>query len=153
MRTTAEHTEAINRRNAARTVDAFLTYAAQPSEDWREDALCAQMPDPDAWHPPKGGSAREPKKVCGMCIVREQCLAYALEHQVPHGIWGGKTERERRAILAQAPPPPRTEQTDAEVLGLLDAGMPINEIAQVLGISRAAVDKRLLRARRRRGAA
>lgn len=36
-------------------------------------------------------------KECQGCHVLEQCLAYSLAHRV-RGIWGGKTEAERRAI-------------------------------------------------------
>jgi WhiB family redox-sensing transcriptional regulator len=30
--------------------------------------------------------------------VASECLEYALEHHVDHGVWGGKSERERRRI-------------------------------------------------------
>lgn len=104
MRTTAEHTEAISLRNAARAVDAILTYAAGPAEDWREDALCAQMPVPDAWFPEKGERPHAAKKVCALCPdwVRDACLAYALENGIDHGIWGGKSGRERREMRGAA---------------------------------------------------
>lgn len=58
-------------------------------------ALCTQT-DPEAF-PEKGGSTREAKIICSSCEVREQCLEYALEHDVNvFGIWGGMSERERR---------------------------------------------------------
>ena len=38
------------------------------------------------------------KKVCAKCPVRNTCLEYALETRQPIGIWGGKTEHERRNI-------------------------------------------------------
>ena len=37
--------------------------------------------------------------ICQTCPVKVECLAYALEHRMDYGIWGGKTERERRTIL------------------------------------------------------
>lgn len=35
---------------------------------------------------------------CQTCVVREDCLAYALENREDHGVWGGETERGRRRI-------------------------------------------------------
>jgi WhiB family redox-sensing transcriptional regulator len=76
--------------------------------DWTADALCAQT-DPALFFPKKGGSTREAKAVCTSCPVRQECLDYALDYEshnhpgadtrAPHGIWGGLTERERRALL------------------------------------------------------
>jgi WhiB family redox-sensing transcriptional regulator len=39
------------------------------------------------------------KSICEACAVRVACLEYALQIREPHGIWGGLTENERRAIL------------------------------------------------------
>jgi WhiB family transcriptional regulator, redox-sensing transcriptional regulator len=64
---------------------------------WQEAALCAQA-DPDAWFPEKGGSVRDVKAVCRECPVRAECLLLALERGEDHGVWGGLTERERRAL-------------------------------------------------------
>jgi WhiB family redox-sensing transcriptional regulator len=71
--------------------------ASDETYDWRDYAACAQT-DPDCFFPEKGGSTREAKKVCRGCFVRVECLEYALEHQERFGIWGGLSERERRAL-------------------------------------------------------
>ena len=68
---------------------------------WQERALCAQT-DPEAFFPEKGGSTREAKKICEVCPVRAECLAYALEHDERFGIWGGLSERERRRLKRMA---------------------------------------------------
>lgn len=64
---------------------------------WQEHALCAQT-DPEAFFPEKGGSTREAKAVCANCSVRAECLDYALKNDERFGIWGGKSERERRLV-------------------------------------------------------
>ena len=69
--------------------------------DWQKKALCAQT-DPELFHPEKGGSTRDAKKVCGACDVRSQCLESALENDERHGIWGGLSERERRRLRSRA---------------------------------------------------
>lgn len=62
---------------------------------WQHKALCAQT-DPEAFFPEKGGSTKDAKRVCAHCEVRDQCLAWAIEHDERFGIWGGLSERERR---------------------------------------------------------
>ncbi|WP_412753963.1 WhiB family transcriptional regulator [Krasilnikovia sp. M28-CT-15] len=65
--------------------------------DWRDEGLCAQS-DPDAFYPDKNTSALPAKQVCAGCPVRRPCLQYALEHDERFGIWGGLSEKERRAL-------------------------------------------------------
>ena len=36
------------------------------------------------------------KEVCAACLVRRQCLQFALATRQAHGVWGGTTEEERR---------------------------------------------------------
>jgi hypothetical protein len=75
---------------------ALLTWL----EPWMADAVCAQT-DPDAFFPEKGGSTAEAKRVCLGCPVRETCLEWALASGERFGIFGGKSERERRKIAQQ----------------------------------------------------
>lgn len=72
-------------------------------EVWTQRAACRGM-DPDLFHPDRGDGGGEDstaavaKSVCAACPVSEQCLEYALRTRQNHGIWGGKSERERRKI-------------------------------------------------------
>jgi WhiB family redox-sensing transcriptional regulator len=66
-------------------------------EPWMQDAACTSA-NPEAWFPEKGGSTRDAKRVCDTCDVVAECLAYALERDERFGIWGGKSERERRKL-------------------------------------------------------
>ncbi len=38
------------------------------------------------------------KAICATCSVRQPCLAYALEINESHGIWGGLNETERKGL-------------------------------------------------------
>ena len=46
----------------------------------------------------RGASTREAKEVCRGCVVREDCLEFALDNGEKFGIWGGMSERERRRL-------------------------------------------------------
>ena len=39
--------------------------------------------------------------MCRGCVVREDCLEYALANGEKFGIWGGLSERERRRLRRQ----------------------------------------------------
>ena len=67
---------------------------------WQEYANCLGV-DPDLFFPERGASTREAKEVCRGCVVREDCLEYALRNSEKFGIWGGISERERRRIRRQ----------------------------------------------------
>ena len=65
--------------------------------DWKSRANCMGV-DPDLFFPERGMSTREAKEVCRGCVVREDCLEYALANGEKFGIWGGLSARERRRI-------------------------------------------------------
>ncbi len=67
---------------------------------WQEYANCLGV-DPDLFFPERGASTREAKEVCRGCVVRDDCLEYALTNGEKFGIWGGMSERERRRIRRQ----------------------------------------------------
>ncbi len=70
---------------------------AAPERTWQRQANCMGV-DPDLFFPERGASTREAKEVCRGCVVREECLEYALTNSEKFGIWGGLSERERRRI-------------------------------------------------------
>jgi WhiB family redox-sensing transcriptional regulator len=69
--------------------------AAVPA--WVADGLCGQV-DPEVFFPPKGTPAEPAKAICRACPVRAECLEYALDNHEHHGVWGGTTDDERRAL-------------------------------------------------------
>ena len=70
------------------------------AESWQAFANCLGV-DPDLFFPERGASTKEAKQVCQGCVVREDCLEYALANGEKFGIWGGLSERERRRIRRQ----------------------------------------------------
>jgi WhiB family transcriptional regulator, redox-sensing transcriptional regulator len=70
--------------------------------NWRDDAACRDA-DPDLFFPVgttglRLGQINVAKRMCQACPVQTQCLAWALDHGITDGVWGGTTEDERRAI-------------------------------------------------------
>lgn len=65
--------------------------------DWSAQAAC-RTTDPDELFV-QGAAQNRAKAVCTGCPVRTECLADALDNRVEFGVWGGMTERERRALL------------------------------------------------------
>ena len=67
---------------------------------FREEANCADT-DSDAFFATENTSAYPNlqliKRICGSCTVVNQCLDYALRHEVL-GYWGNTTEFQRRKL-------------------------------------------------------
>lgn len=71
----------------------------QPPPAWMDFAACKDS-DPDAWYPDSGDPSSRARKICwNRCPVQLLCLAYAIETNERHGIWGGLS-REQRDQLA-----------------------------------------------------
>ncbi|MGW3666496.1 WhiB family transcriptional regulator [Streptomyces sp. NPDC005141] len=71
------------------------------STDWSDRGLC-RTADPDDLFV-EGAAQNRAKILCSGCPVLTECLAYALDQRIEHGVWGGMTERERRALLRRRP--------------------------------------------------
>ena len=89
----------INRDNGDRVLDD-RSGDGSDGRSWQDEANCLGV-DPDLFFPERGASTREAKEVCRGCVVREDCLEYALANGEKFGIWGGLSERERRRIRRQ----------------------------------------------------
>jgi hypothetical protein len=99
-----------------------------------ENAACADYEDPDYFFP--DGRAEEAerlpnlRRICGACIERKECLAYAIKEEIPHGIWGGKTPSERGQDLKRDEKKARQER----IIKLRNQGISTDEIARKVGI-------------------
>lgn len=65
--------------------------------EWIAKANCRGI-DPELFFPERGESLRPAQEVCAGCVVRDECLEYAIAYGEHHGIWGGTSERERRRL-------------------------------------------------------
>lgn len=69
--------------------------------EWVTQAKCRNG-DPDALFV-RGAAQRRAAAICRHCPVAMQCVADALDNKVEFGVWGGLTERQRRALLRKNP--------------------------------------------------
>jgi WhiB family transcriptional regulator, redox-sensing transcriptional regulator len=68
--------------------------------NWRSAGACLSA-DPDLFFPisitgPADKQVARAKLICAGCVVRQDCLDFALTHVETHGIWGGTTAEERQ---------------------------------------------------------
>ena len=75
--------------------------AAEARNAWVSKARC-RASDPDELFV-RGAAQREAAVICRNCPVVLECAADALDNHVEFGVWGGMTERQRRALLKQHP--------------------------------------------------
>ncbi len=66
---------------------------------WWADALCQEYPGV-SWFPKREGSHDEAVAVCRRCLVKQECLDYALSDPSLHGVWGATTRPQRKALAA-----------------------------------------------------
>jgi WhiB family redox-sensing transcriptional regulator len=88
----------------ANTASAHTTFDRVDAESraaWVSKALC-RTADPDELFV-RGAAQRKAAVICRHCPVMWECAAEALDNRVEFGVWGGMTERQRRALLKQHP--------------------------------------------------
>ncbi len=76
------------------------------AESWQDRAAC-KGPQATVFFPPTQSERKEEKlarearakAICKTCVVRVECLEYAISIREPHGIWGGLNETERKQLV------------------------------------------------------
>jgi WhiB family redox-sensing transcriptional regulator len=91
----------IQQKSGSTTSRAAGLVGTSVEGDWTARAACRDT-DPDELFV-QGAAQNRAKTRCFGCVVRTECLADALDNRVEFGVWGGMTERERRALLRRRP--------------------------------------------------
>jgi hypothetical protein len=76
---------------------------------WRTRGVC-QTVDPETFFPAPTDPPDAAIALCGTCPVQGACLAWALDAGDCHGVWGGTTARERRAMVVAWRTPEQPEE-------------------------------------------
>ena len=122
-----------------RTLAVPTRFAAR----WRELAACRGT-DLEVFFPGRGESAGPARQACAVCPVRQPCLDYAITNRIAYGVWGGLTERERRALRSGWVRASRRER-DKAILAAEAAGYTAPVIGRAFGLSRTSVTRVLFR--------
>jgi len=77
-----------------------IAMLVEPPPAWHRDALCQEHPEID-WFPDQAGDLTPARAVCARCLVRPECLAYALESGEKHGVWGGASTQQRHHAIRE----------------------------------------------------
>ena len=121
----------------------ILAAPARFAARWRELAACRGA-DLEVFFPGRGESAGPARRVCAACPVRQPCLDYAITNRITHGIWGGLTEQERRALQSRWVRALRRER-DRAILAAETAGYAAAVIGRTFGLARTSVSRALSR--------
>jgi Transcription factor WhiB len=79
-------------------LDYLAVLLARPG--WQSDAACRERPDID-YVPTRGVDSRAALATCARCLVRRECLSYALPKADVIGIWGQTGTRTRARARAE----------------------------------------------------
>jgi WhiB family transcriptional regulator, redox-sensing transcriptional regulator len=82
-------------------LNPFSIPADEARLEWVSKAKCRST-DPDELFV-RGAAQRKAAVFCRKCPVIAECAADALDNQIEFGVWGGMTERQRRALLNKHP--------------------------------------------------
>jgi len=103
-----------------------------------DNAKCADIEDKDLFFPDNRTQEAERlhqlKAICASCIHEKECLEYALEKQITHGIWGGKSPAERDAVVVKDKNV-TFKGMALTIIQLHKKGLSVNEIAGQLNTS------------------
>ena len=122
-------------------MNAFEFYPTLPK---LPNALCRDYPFPNLFFPDsKAEEARSlplAQAICAGCPERKECLEYALNEEIPHGIWAGTTP----AMRGFAPNNQRKlfQKNDAKkIRELYKLGRTHQEIAEICRVELSYVTR------------
>jgi WhiB family redox-sensing transcriptional regulator len=64
---------------------------------WQDHAACIGL-DQDIFFPGSGDSTGPAEAICEGCPSRLDCLQYALDNGIEHGVWGGHNTKARKRL-------------------------------------------------------
>ena len=114
------------------------------------EAKCAEVDDLDFFFPDTGVELRKRlprlQELCGSCIHKTACLSFAINNNETDGFWGGMTPDERSVITSKKEAGTRRFR---EIQEYLSQGLNKVQIAELLHIQVASIDRTLDRAKRK----
>lgn len=100
----------------------FVPTKTEPDASWMPRGKCRGGAT-EVFYPARGESADPAKEVCRGCPVMLRCLNYALLMNEEHGVWGGRSERQRRTMREEGRRDEVAEWARQEAAA--EAGVPV----------------------------
>lgn len=101
-------------------------------------ARCRDVENPDMFFPESRAEERKSlqaiRAMCDGCIERKECLDYALQQQIPYGIWAGFTWEQRRRMIVKTRQQSPIISRAHKIRELSAEGVQPKEIAKVLNL-------------------
>lgn len=101
------------------------------------NAACKDYEFPELFFPDSRAKEKRilplAQSICAGCVERKECLAYALEQKIPHGIWAGTTPAMRGIKNESKRTAVKTNRAE-KIRFLYQSGRTSKEIAEILGI-------------------
>jgi len=90
------------KKSAHRVYDPFNHDLSYRFTDWYDSAACHGEPISTFFLVPGDTKIQldKARKICKLCPVRRDCLAFAVENKIFSGIWAGTSPLQRRRLVA-----------------------------------------------------
>jgi WhiB family redox-sensing transcriptional regulator len=115
------------------------------------EANCRDIDNPDIFFPvskeDEANSLEVTQIICGNCMNRKECLEFALNEQIPYGIWAGTSPAERKLLWPANYRAKGMQKVAHRIRELDQAGRSPKQIAEILNTQLNYVNKVLERAK------
>lgn len=78
-----------------------LTAPINEERPWMVFGACREA-DADLFFPSTKDQTQAALAICATCPVQQDCLQYALDARERFGVWGGRTEKQRKSLLRRS---------------------------------------------------
>jgi len=85
------------------------------------------------------------RQICGSCLHQDPCKKFAMNNREENGFWGGTTPDERYALSKKEVGSHRLK----EIQSLLSQGYGKRDVARILNVQLASIERTLDRARKK----
>jgi WhiB family redox-sensing transcriptional regulator len=93
---TTAYREAVDPEVIYRQLLPFLK-VTEKDPSWRDLAACRNKGVKEFFG---SGPTRKSESMCSICVVKQQCLQFALDNEITYGVWGGVASRNRKKMLS-----------------------------------------------------
>jgi len=97
MTTRKKQTGTASSRGGYNYMELMSEWELKDKDDRFRDKAACKNADPNLFFPEKGANKlfKEAVEICKRCTVYKDCLRFAMNNQIPYGVWGGLSPKQR----------------------------------------------------------